>query len=144
MARPEMSTAWPFPWASENISVFRWPLLAPGWPIRMFHMLDTPQIGHFSITDSSRVEVVRIQKSIVKSLVSKLPTEFPKLIWLSVPLKLNACPTSPSVKETPVGVPLLGPVASLAFPSPFHQLTNPEGVGVQPGFGGVTSWVGIS
>src|SRR6266566_6067079 len=133
MARPEMSTAWPFPWASENISVFRWPLLAPGWPIRMFHMLETPQIGHFSITDSSRVEVVRIQKSIVKSLVSKLPTEFPKLIWLSVPLKLNACPTSPSVKETPVGVPLFPPARSVGFPFPGHQPIKLEGGGTHCG-----------
>src|SRR5438094_3438850 len=121
IARPETSTAWPFPWASENISVFRWPLFVRGWPIRMFHRLETPQTGHFSITDSSRVELVRIQKSIVKSFVPKLPTVLPKLSRLSVPLKLNACPTSPSVKEIPAGVPLFPSASSLGFPFPADQ-----------------------
>ena len=41
-------------------------------------MLAWPQTGHFSITDSSRVAVVLIQKSIVKSFVPKFPTVLPK------------------------------------------------------------------
>src|SRR5437879_556954 len=133
MARPETSTLWSFPDASENISVFNLPL-SPGFspPILMFHMLDTPQIGHFSITDSSLVAVVLIQKSIVKSFVPKLPAVLPKLIWLSVPLKSNACPTMPSVNEIPVKEPLSVPTRSLPLPLPGHQLTRPDGGVTQP------------
>src|SRR5436309_388449 len=129
IARPETSTAWPFPRASENISVFRWPSLVTGWPIRIFHRLETPQTGHFSITDSSRVELVRIQNSIVKSFVPKLPTVLPKLSRLSVPSKLNAPPTIPSLNVTPFNQPLLPPTKSVPSPSPFHQLTRPTGAG---------------
>src|SRR5438552_2969782 len=136
MARPETSTLWSFPAASENISVFNLPL-SPGFspPIRMFHMLDTPQIGHFSITDSSLVAVVLIQKSIVKSLVPKLPAVLPKLIWLLTPLKSNACPTMPSVNEMPVKEPLSVPTRSLPLPLPGHQLTRPDGGGTHPELG---------
>src|SRR5438034_1099747 len=101
----------------------------------MFHMLETPQVGHFSITDSSLVAVVLIQKSIVKSLVPKLPAVFPKLIRLSVPLKSNACPTMPSVNEMPVKEPLSEPTRSLPLPLPGHQLTRPDGGGTHPELG---------
>src|SRR5437879_3702307 len=98
----------------------------------MFHMLETPQVGHFSITDSSLVAVVLIQKSIVKSFVPKLPAVFPKLIRLSVPLKSNACPTMPSVNEMPVNEPLSVPTRSLPLPLPGHQFTRPDGGVTQP------------
>src|SRR5437588_10703006 len=133
MARPETSTLWSFPAVSENISVFNLPL-SPGFspPIRMFHMLDTPPIGHFSITDSSLVAVVLIQKSIVKSFVPKLPAVLPKLIWLSVPLKSNACPTMPPVNEIPVKEPLSVPTSSLPSPLPGPHLTRPARAATHP------------
>src|ERR1035437_3453027 len=55
-----------------------------------------------------------------------------------VPLSLNACPTLPLVNVTPLSsVPLLVPATSLPLPSAGHQLTSPEGAGVEVG-GGVT------
>src|ERR1039458_1744104 len=57
---------------------------------------------------------------------------FPTSTYWLRPLRLNACPTTPLVKVTPPGkVPLLVPAMSLALPSPDHQLTKPEGGGVQ-------------
>src|SRR6266404_2064719 len=51
-----------------------------------------------------------------------------------VPLKLNACPTSPGANVVPpCSTPLLLPTLSFALPSPFHQLTRPGAVGVHPG-----------
>src|SRR5439155_24893859 len=100
------------PRVSDDISNARRPAVpATGDPfIRTYHKLAKPQVGHFSITDSSRVEVVLIQKSMVKSFVSKLPTVLPKLTWPSIPLKSNALPTIPFVKLTP-------PVKLPTFPS---------------------------
>src|SRR5262245_17610989 len=115
---------------SEDISKPKRPTVPVlGEPfIRTYHWLEGPQVGHFSITDSCRVELVLIQNSIVKSFVSKLPTEFPKLIWLSTPLKPNACPTLPFANEIAfTSVALFAPLASAPFPSPFHQLTRPNG-----------------
>src|SRR5213075_456759 len=95
----------------------------------MYHRLAHVQTGHFSTTDSWRVDRVRIQNSTVKSLVPKLPTVLPNLTWLSIPLKVNACPALPLVKDIPfIDVLLLLPVASLPLPSPFHQLTKPVGM----------------
>src|SRR6266404_6023772 len=49
-----------------------------------------------------------------------------------VPLKLNACPTSPGPNVVPpCSTPLLLPTLSFALPSPFHQLTKPEETGAQ-------------
>src|SRR2546428_1728539 len=82
IGRPAEIAFWSFPAVSEQISASSrpGPLHGGVLPIRIAHMLESPQVGHFSITDSCRVEVVRIQKSIVKSFVSKLPTVLPKEI----------------------------------------------------------------
>src|SRR5437762_14226005 len=114
------------------------PALTVGPPIHKSHMLEGPHTGLFPISGSSRAEEVRSQNSTVKSLVPKLPIELPKLIWLLVPLKSNACPTSPWVKESAVGVPLLLPVTSRASPSPFHHPTRLDGTGTQDCGGGDT------
>src|SRR5215470_10384332 len=58
----------------------------------------------------------------------------------SVPLKLNARPTSPAVKVVPpIRMAQLVPAESLPFPSPRHQPTKPTGEGRQlPVDGGTT------
>src|SRR5882724_3398052 len=49
-----------------------------------------------------------------------------------VPLRLNAWPTSPATKLTPLErLPGLLSTMSLALPSAAHQLTNPAGGGTQ-------------
>src|SRR2546429_2038957 len=50
----------------------------------------------------------------------------------------NVCPTSPGAKVAfPSNLPLLAPTASFAFPSPFHQLTRPDGADTQLEFVGL-------
>src|ERR1017187_4155137 len=77
-------------------------------------------------------ELKLAQNSMLKSFVPKSHAErcgtdtYPLL-----PLKLNACPTSPFVNVTPpTKVPLLVPCMSLALPSPGHQATMPVGGGM--------------
>src|ERR1017187_10332022 len=71
----------------------------------------------------ARVLLVRIQNSIVKSLVPKLPALVPKLTSASVPLKLKACPPLPGTYLTPpAGVPLSRLVKSRALLFACHQL----------------------
>ena len=49
-------------------------------------------------------------------------------------MNTKAWPASPLVYMIPpVGVPLLVPMLSLALPSARHQLTKPDGAGVQGG-----------
>src|SRR5439155_22579491 len=56
----------------------------------------------------------------------------------------NACPTSPAAKVAPFcSVPLLPPMISIALPSPGHQLTRPDGGGVQTGGGALTVTVNV-
>src|SRR6266581_3676745 len=55
----------------------------------------------------------------------------------STPSKLKPFPTSPVAKATPLDKPPLFPsTESKAFNSARHQLTTPEGTGVQGGGGG--------
>src|SRR5262245_60546579 len=98
----------------------------------MYHRLAQVQTGHFSTTDSWRVDRVRIQNSTVKSFVQKLPALLPKETKSSAPSKLNACPTMPFEKAAPfINVPSFAPTLSVASPSAGHQLTRPDGAGTQ-------------
>jgi hypothetical protein len=93
----------------------------------MYHRLAHVQTGHFSTTDSRRVDRVLIQNSTVKSFVPKLPAVLPKETKSSAPSKLNACPTIPFEKVAPfINVPLFVLAVSLASPSAGHQLTKSE------------------
>src|SRR5258707_7487508 len=73
-----------------------------------------------------------IQASTVSGqVIFKLEEEDAKT-WLSLPSKLNACPTSPGAKVAPPSsVPELPPTRSLAVPSPGHQLTRQDCAGRQ-------------
>src|ERR1041385_5630521 len=81
---------------------------------------------------------MRIQPSIVtddssRLLLSGTVTTDPGLENVT-PAKLNPCPTlaGPKVTSFP-STPLLPPAISIALPSEGHQLTRPEGAGVQIG-----------
>src|ERR1051325_8486869 len=69
---------------------------------------------------------------------------FPIITLSLSPSKLNAWPTTPGANEVfPTKAPLFEPTVSVAFPSPFHQLTRLGGGVTQPGGGGVVDFCTI-
>src|SRR5436853_6306290 len=86
------------------------------------------------MTDSPRVELVWIQKSIVKSLVPKLVTVDPKSTEPPPPSNLNPAFTSPFPKVAPFWIlPFRPSWISTAVLSAGHQFTSPSGAAVQVG-----------
>src|SRR6266705_4573142 len=73
-----------------------------------------------------------IQPSSVNPLVGFNEGLFDTTTNWSVPLKLNACPTSPLANVVPLtSAPEFASTASSAFPSAFHQLMRPEATATQ-------------